>query len=91
MTKNTIKKYTQFITSVEKRGTRRLYHIGENFIVEAMTCEPIEMYRTASLEEAKKTHNKLVHSWNDKLYEGSTAKLLGAENCGQFVKCIKAC
>lgn len=35
MTKNTIKKYTQFITSVEKRGTRRLYHIGENFIVEA--------------------------------------------------------
>lgn len=39
MTKNTIKKYTQFITSVEKRGTRRLYHIGENFIVEAMTCE----------------------------------------------------
>lgn len=39
MTKNTIKKYTQFITSVEKRGTRRLYHIGENFIVESMTCE----------------------------------------------------
>lgn len=53
--------------------------------------DEIESYQSETLEEAKKTHNRLVHSWNDKLYEGSTEKLLGALNYGQFVKCIKAC
>lgn len=71
-------------------STVRLFD-GYETIVMFEDGEPIEMYRTASLEEAKATHNKLVHSWNDKLYEGSTEKLLGALNYGQFVKCIKAC
>ena len=53
--------------------------------------DEIEVIRTHSLEEARKNHNRLVHKYNDEIFEGSIAKLLGAANVGQFVKCVKAC
>lgn len=31
--------YLDLVTSIEKQGTRTLYHIGKNFIVEASRCE----------------------------------------------------
>ena len=53
--------------------------------------DEIESFKTFTEADAKKLHNEVVNKWNDKLYEGSTAKLLGAENLGQFVKTIKSC
>lgn len=53
--------------------------------------DEIESFRTGTVEEARKTHNEVMHRWNDKLYEGSTAKLLGAVNYGQFVTPVVTC
>ena len=53
--------------------------------------DEIESRTSATFEEARKAHNELVRKYNDKIYEGSTAKLLGAVNLGQFVHTVKAC
>lgn len=53
--------------------------------------DELECIRSGSLEAARATHNSLVHAYNDKIYEGSTARLLGVRNYGQFVETIKAC
>ena len=53
--------------------------------------EEIEVFETSTLEAARKTHNEVMHRWNDRLYEGSTAKLLGAANFGQFVTPVVTC
>ena len=53
--------------------------------------DELECIRTKNLEDAKETHNRLVREYNDKIYEGSIAKLIGALNYGQFVKTVKAC
>lgn len=53
--------------------------------------DEIECYRSDTLEEARAKHNELVHKWNDRLYEGSIAKVLGAMNYGQFVTAVKTC
>ena len=53
--------------------------------------DEIESITSASLGDARKAHNELVNKYNDKIYEGSTAKLLGVENLGQFVHTVKAC
>lgn len=53
--------------------------------------EELECVRSSTLEEAKKNHNLIVNKWNDKIWEGSTARLLGVPNYGQFVKTVIAC
>lgn len=53
--------------------------------------DELECIRTATLADAKKTHNEVMRRWNDRIYEGSTAKLLGAPNLGQFVNPIVTC
>ena len=57
--------------------------------------DELESYRTKSLEEARATHNRLVHEYNDRLYDGTIRgrllKAIGEPNVGQMVKCIKAC
>jgi hypothetical protein len=53
--------------------------------------DELECVRTHDAKTAAKKHNEIMHKWNDKIYEGSTAKLLGADNYGQFVKTIVAC
>lgn len=53
--------------------------------------EEIEVVTTHTLSEAKKTHNEIMNKYNDLIYENSIAKLLGAENYGQFVHTIVAC
>ena len=53
--------------------------------------DEIEVFETSTIEEARKTHNEAVHRWNDRIYEGSTAKLLGAVNYGQFVTPVVTC
>lgn len=53
--------------------------------------EEIECIRTHTLQEAKKTHNRLMNKYNDLCYEGSTAKLLGAANLGQFMHTVQSC
>ena len=53
--------------------------------------DEIECITTHTLAEAKKTHNKLMNKYNDIVYNGSTAKLLGVENYGQFVHTVVAC
>ena len=47
--------------------------------------DELEQIITSNRKDACKTHNEVMHRWNDKLYEGSTAKLLGAANIGQFM------
>lgn len=68
--------------------------LGEN-LFETMVLfedgEDLEEIRTHTLEDARRTHNEVVNRWNDRVYEGSTAKLLGAANYGQFVKTVVAC
>lgn len=44
-----------------------------------------------TLADAKKTHNEVMNRWNDRAYDGSTAKLLGVPNLGQFVTPIVTC
>lgn len=51
----------------------------------------LECIRTNTLEDAKKTHNRVMNEWNDKVYNGGIAKLLGVPNVGQFVKTEIAC
>lgn len=51
----------------------------------------LESFHTGTLKEARRVHNEAVMRWNDKIYEGSTAKCLGIENLGQFVKTVVAC
>lgn len=53
--------------------------------------DELECIKSQTLEDAKRTHNELVRKYNDKIYEGSTAKLLGAVNLGQFVHTVVAC
>ena len=53
--------------------------------------EDLECVTTRTVEDARRTHNEIMHKWNDKVYEGSTAKLLGAPNYGQFMTAVVAC
>lgn len=53
--------------------------------------DEIEVFETHNLEDARRTHNEVMHRWNDRIYEGSTAKLLGAANYGQFVTAVITC
>ena len=53
--------------------------------------EEIECVHTDNAKSAAKTHNEIMNKWNDKVYEGSTAKLLGVPNYGQFVETLVAC
>lgn len=53
--------------------------------------DELECIRTHTLADAKKTHNEVMNRWNDRIYEGSTAKLLGAPNLGQFVTPVVTC
>lgn len=40
MNKQTVSKYMSFVTNIEDRAAgRRLYHVGDRFIVEVATCE----------------------------------------------------
>ena len=53
--------------------------------------DELEVRRTSTIEDARRTHNEVMHRWNDRVYEGSTAKLLGAPNYGQFVNAVVTC
>ena len=53
--------------------------------------DELECIRTNSRKAACKAHNEAVQCWNDRVYEGSTAKLLGAANLGQFVTAVVTC
>ena len=53
--------------------------------------DELECIRTHTLADARKTHNEVMHRWNDRIYEGSTAKLLGVPNLGQFVTPVVTC
>lgn len=53
--------------------------------------DEMEVHRTTTREDARRTHNEVMHRWNDRIYEGSTAKLLGAPNYGQFVTAVVTC
>ena len=53
--------------------------------------DELDCIRTESLDEAKTVHNKLVHKYNDMIYDGSIQKHLGVANVGQFVKTVVAC
>ena len=53
--------------------------------------EELECVRSDTLEEARKTHIRIMHKYNDLIYDGSIAKCLGFANIGQFVKTVKAC
>ena len=53
--------------------------------------DELEVHRTTTLEDARRIHNEVMHRWNDRIYEGSTAKLLGAPNYGQFVTAVVTC
>ena len=48
--------------------------------------EEIDSHRFDDFGDAITKHMELVKFWNDKIYNGSTAKLLGVENKGQFMK-----
>ena len=53
--------------------------------------DELEVHRTSNRADACRTHNEVMHRWTDRIYEGSTAKLLGAPNYGQFVTAVVAC
>lgn len=53
--------------------------------------DELEVIETHSLEDARRTHNEVMHRWNDRVYEGSTAKLLGVVNYGQFMHPVVTC
>lgn len=53
--------------------------------------EELECVKSNTLEEARKTHNRIMHKYNDLIYDGSIEKCLGFANIGQFVKTVKAC
>lgn len=53
--------------------------------------DELEVFKTTNLEDARRVHGEAVNRWNDRLYEGSTAKLLGAKNHGQFITTVVAC
>lgn len=72
-------------------STVKIYGYYETMVMYERDGEEIESIRTYSLDEAKATHNRLVNEYNDRIYEGSINKLLGAVNYGQFVKTVKAC
>lgn len=72
-------------------STVKIYGYYETMVMYERDGEEIESIRTYSLEDAKATHNRLVNEYNDRIYEGSINKLLGAVNFGQFVKTVKAC
>ena len=72
-------------------STVKIYGYYETMVMYERDGEEIESIRTYSLEDAKATHNRLVNEYNDRIYDGSINKLLGAVNFGQFVKTVKAC
>ena len=53
--------------------------------------EEIEVLHSGTEEEARRVHNETMHRWNDRIFDGSTAKLLGAVNYGQFVTTVVPC
>jgi L-lactate utilization protein LutB len=53
--------------------------------------DELECIRTYTAEDACKVHNEVMNRWNDRIYEGSTAKLLGALNLGQFMHPVITC
>ena len=53
--------------------------------------DELEVITTNNIADARRTHNEVMHRWNDRIYEGSTAKLLGAVNYGQFVTAVVTC
>lgn len=53
--------------------------------------DELDCIRTRTIADAKKTHNEVMNRWNDRVYEGSTAKLLGVPNLGQFVTPVVTC
>ena len=53
--------------------------------------DEIEVFTTYTFEDARHTHNDAVNRWNDRIYDGSTQKLLGVKNHGQFVTTVVAC
>lgn len=53
--------------------------------------DELECIQTATVEEARKTHNEVMHRWNDRVYGGSIQKLLGVVNYGQFVTPVVTC
>ena len=53
--------------------------------------EEIEVITTATEADARAAHNRLMNKYNDLIYTGSIAQLLGVPNLGQFVRTVKAC
>ena len=53
--------------------------------------DELECIRTYTLADARKTHNEVTNRWNDRVFKGSTAKLLGMPNLGQFVIPVVTC
>ncbi len=53
--------------------------------------EEIETVTTSTETEARAAPNRLMHTYNDLIYAGSIAQLLGVPNLGQFVRTVKAC
>lgn len=53
--------------------------------------EEIESAVSATLEEARKTHNALVRKYNNLIYADSFQRLIGEMNYGQFVTLVKTC
>lgn len=53
--------------------------------------DELECIRTNTAKDARRTHNEVMRRWNDRLYEGSIAKVLGAANLGQFVHPVITC
>lgn len=53
--------------------------------------DEIEVFHTATVEDARRIHNETMHRWNDRIYESSTARLLGVQNYGQFVHTVVSC
>lgn len=66
-------------------------NLFETMVMFADDCEELECIRTSTLADAKNTHNEVMNRWNDRIYEGSTAKLLGTPNLGQFVTPVVTC
>lgn len=81
---------TYYLNTLVYISTVKMYGKYETMVM-FEDGDELESFTSSTLEEARKTHNDTVNRWNDKIYEGSTAKLLGAPNLGQFVKTHKAC
>ena len=53
--------------------------------------EELECHRTRTLADAKRTHNAVMNRWNDRIYNGSVAKMIGFPNIGQFMHPVITC